>query len=323
MKNLKNIFFAIVAVLFGACLVWAAPEVKTVADAQSMYIGDNLKLTVTAVLDDGYFIIKPESGVENGSWCVKNVDVRQKPEKPNTFVIEYTLTAYTIAESLPLPVFEVFYSNAGGQTGSFYTADDLTVKIDTLLSDADNYEEIKDIKPLEPAVMPKWIVIFFGLSILFFVFVTGSVVLKQFKKLFKRKVKPSDPFVEAEKAFNTFLVNIAGTDSQDALFNIIDSRPLSAKECQTFYYELSEILRNYIDAKYKTNLSSKSGNFLYEGMKDIIETKLTVADNIGETVQNLYSFLKMAENVKYAGSTAGGAQLKNDFNLVKTLVEKL
>ncbi|MCL2389370.1 MAG: hypothetical protein FWC85_03195 [Elusimicrobia bacterium] len=323
MKRFKNILlaFMFIGVFYNA--VWAvAPALEFSVDKTSITIGERLTLTIRAVLADGNFIITPRTDVHAGLWRIVNASAAQVSQSPNTFVIEYLLTTFVTSESLLLPAFQIFYSDSAGNISSFFANSQISVYVESLILNDENFEGIRGAKPMQTLATPTWIVMLLTLFTALFMF---FVVWPFSKFLYKRyifKPKPANPQEDARKAINMLLLETVGDDDAHALFRAIDSGARNINY-STYYFRLSEILRNYIDAKYKTGTILLGGDILYKEVEKIIDANLNTEGNTAQVKQSVVDFITVSEDVKYAGTIPDAQAAKNAFNTVKALVEKL
>ncbi len=85
-------------------------------------------------------------------------------------------------------------------------------------------------------------------------------------------------------------------------------------EPRVFYFELSAILRSYIQARYAINAMEMTSEEFIPAIDHL------AIDNAGR--QDLKTLVRSADPVKFAGRAAEDAQMRDDLGFVKRLVEQ-
>ncbi|MEE8400315.1 MAG: DUF4381 family protein [Desulfobacterales bacterium] len=157
--------------------------------------------------------------------------------------------------------------------------------------------DIHDIKPPEPLGANPAIIIYILLGVLVLALLTGILIY------WRRRQKPSaeDP--------------LPVLPPEDIAFGALD-RLANTREIQArvFYFELSAILRSYIQARYVINAMEMTSEEFIPAIDHL------AIDRIHQ--QNLKALVRSTDPVKFAGHAAGDVQMRDDLDFVRQLVEQ-
>jgi hypothetical protein len=155
--------------------------------------------------------------------------------------------------------------------------------------------DIHDIKPLE-ILAADWSLLFYMLVTLFVLAIIGAGVYYWKKRRNRKQIPDAAPILPHEAALKLL----------DAL---ADVEKLDGK---AFYFNLSSILRAYIQARYNINA--------LEMTTEELLPKIDRLDLNREMHQELKALLRSSDPVKFAGVPAAVSKMRQDLDFVRNFI---
>jgi hypothetical protein len=274
-------------------------------DKSEMTIAERLNLKITAVIDENYEIELPPTGdklaqfgiVDYHTSALEMTDDHKK-KISRSYVLEPFLSGeYTI------PVMSVRFWKTGEQGKDDHTLDTEEIKISVKSLLPENFKDMKlhDIRP--PVVLPgaislwMWVAGFVGIVV-----VAGGIlfiVLKRRNKLQNIEIKQLPPH---ELAFNE-------------LERLLAQNLVEKGEIKTFYYEITHILRHYIENRFGINAPEQTTEEFLDGL----HTNTMFPETYKGLLKN---FLMHCDLVKFAAYQPTTDDIQNTFNSCKVFISE-
>jgi hypothetical protein len=261
-------------------------------------VGDPYWFQIEAIYPTNHTVILPEIGRE------KEIVVldRQWSQEPYTnghtrVEVTYSLTSFRIGDHIICTEPAIYLHNGITETNRF---PDTHLSVRTSLPD-DSSSEIADIKPVHklPGRVPRWLWVALGTAVTAFLIGVISSRLWKNREMIVPQPPPLPPHVIAFRAL-------------EALKN----KGLLEKDgCNPFYTELSAILRNYLEGRFRLNAPE-------ETTEEIVE-EMSRSNELNGLQRNiLQDFLRQADIVKFAKGHPDRTTMESAFNTTKQFVEE-
>jgi len=174
-------------------------------------------------------------------------------------------------------------------------------------------ESMKDILDIENIVLflwPKVLLFVFGiLALLLSIFLIIKIF--QFLKNRKKKILSLSPLEQSLKRLSKIGINLLINSPQPPL----KLRGGKGELCHSVYFELSEILREYLDRAYSFPAMEKSTSEI----KELFITNKPIALS-NEIIGELVSFFEKADQIKFAGQPSDNEGIKVDMEKIKNII---
>ena len=264
----------------------------------TIHVGDPVDLVVNAYFPTNGVIEFPEIGREK-EVVLLNRDWQNIPREDALAQAQvcYSLTSFRLGNHEVSS--KKILCHLGNQT---FTNDfpKIELKVVSALPD-DASTELDDIKPMQklPGRIPRWIWIVLGTALAAFGIGMISSKLWKNRETLIPKPPPIPPHVRAFQA----------------LEELMQKGLLEKDECNPFYTELSLILREYLEGRFRLNAPE-------ETTEEIIEALSQSPELTGVQRNILQEFMRQADIVKFAKGHPDRNTMESAFSTTKEFVEQ-
>lgn len=258
--------------------LWSQPKVTTTVNTKKNKIGAEFKLTLKTDVDTFSKVKFPESKFFGALEVIQSykIDTVKKGARYE-LIKKYGLTKFDSGKYL-IPKVPVIINGKTVFSDSIKVEVN-DVKVDTLKQ---KMYDIKDIVKVESPMGTWWIY----LLILLVIAIAGILIYKFIKK----------SQTEEKKEVIVFKTPI---EKATSLLQQLESKELWQKgEIKSYYSELTDIARNYIEEEIHIPAMESTTSELIEGLRKAAKQKKLKLSN--ETVENLEKVLQQADLVKFA-----------------------
>lgn len=266
------------------------PTIKAHVDKNEITIGDQIKYTVEITKSPGTKVELPKL---NNLGNFEILDYKVK-ESSNKISAEYTVTVFQTGVDT-IPSLTIHYTDAEGNFGKEQT-EKLPINIVSVLDE--NPSDIKDIKP--PEAMPSN---FLALALILGALCAGGAYL--YWRLKRKRVVPTEAVVKLRPAHEIAYERLKALASSDYL---------KFKKFKQYYIELSDIIRRYIEARYKILAPCETTYELTQNMK---KKKI-----IFSHIRTIGNFLSGCDLVKFAKHVPTTDETRSNFESAKSIIDR-
>lgn len=269
----------------------------TSIDTTKNKIGAEFKLTIKTDVDTLSKVVFPKLKNIGALEVIRSYPIDTvKNNDRYELIKKYGLTQFDSGK-YSIPSVKIIINNKP------YYSDSLKVEVANVVVDTlkQKMYDIKDIVPVENTIGDWWkyllaIVIIAGIGALVYWFV---------KKQQKKKIEEEVYKTPIEKATN--------------LLNSLEKKELWQKgEIKSYYSELTDIARNYIEEAIEIPAMESTTSELIAGLRAAsVKKKMTVTQ---ETIENLERVLKQADLVKFAKSKPVEYEITEDRNKIQKAI---
>ncbi len=289
--------------LFALCVtpVFAQPSVsiKSEATPREIYIGDPVafRLQITISSDVALAPIAPVQNI--GAFDVlalSSPTMRTEKDGKNTIAYQFLLTVYSTG-SQTIPAIPLQFATVDGSTASAQSQD-IEINVKSLLAEKGDEGNLRPLKGLFDFKSYLWIWVLIGL----FIATIGGYLGWRWFNLHRRKIsgEPEGPPRPPEEL------------AWEAIHKLEDADLIHSGQIKEFYYQLSVILRDYLERRYRLSaLDRTTSELLSEFRRQNFDSALT---SIGR------DFFENADLVKFAKFTPGENEVTDDLNRVKQFI---
>lgn len=275
-------------------------EIETSVDRAEVFIGDLIRYEVAIRYDSSkYTLVPPPLGANLGAFDVKDYQPDQvkeldddRIESRTLFVLStFTTGDYTIP---PLPViFEL-----PDESRKLLLAEPVPIKVQSLLTNAGDSVDIRPLK--EQYAFPRDYTQYYTYGGLGVILLLVAVVLWLLLRRKKREAELVDRRPPWEIAFE----KLAFLQHEDLA---------GKEEYKEYYLRLTELARWYLERMYHVEVLEMTTEQFVESFE-----KRELPNGLYD---NLISFFRHADMVKFARFTPERARTEGDFTLVHELIE--
>lgn len=266
--------------------------------AKAIRVGDPVELVVTAYFPTNGLLELPEVGRKK-EIVLLSQSGKNSPRKDGLTQIEtrFSITSFRLGEH------QISTNNilcrVGEQTLST-PFPKVVLRVETVLNETAN-SELADIKPMHrlPGRIPRWIWVLLGTAAI--AFLIGWISTKVWKH--REKIIPTAPPIPPHVI------------ALKALQHLKEKGLLEKNQCNPFYTELSLILREYLEGRFKLNATDETTEEIVEAMSQSPE--LT---RMQRTI--LQEFMRQADMVKFAKGRPDRATMESAFLTTKQFIEE-
>ncbi len=264
-------------------LVWAqgSIEVESKIDRSEMLIGDVIEYSILAKHDPDIEVKELPMAANLGQFEIRDYTVHDPVKSDGKILerIDYQISTFDTGE-YTIPPVAIKYTVAQDSVVKSIKTEPLTITVNSL--NPDEAGDIRDIKPpLAPAPNYKnLILLIVGIVLVLLLTVGIYIVLrrrKQGKPLFPQRTEPPRPPHEV---------------ALEALHRLRQSDLLATGQVKTFFSELSEILRVYIEDRYFIDAMEMTTREMLAALRE------QTADT--ESIEMLREVAETADLVKFA-----------------------
>jgi hypothetical protein len=276
-------------------------SVSANVDKARATIGDKINYKITVDFPENIEVFFPETKDKVGGLAVKDFAVAdiEKEKGRITREFRYVLETYK-ASSYIIPAFDIKYKEKLKSEIEVAKTPEIFVEVVTVL-DADA-SDVRGIKP--PVSLDKrYFKLYIIIAIVFGVLLLVAIVLHY---VYHRKQTETESIPEPLPAHQIAYNDLESLMAMDLI---------SKGQIKEYYYRLSNIVRHYIENRFKLMAPERTTEeFLAEMM---VTGKLT--EDHKELVGN---FLEHCDMVKFAAYGPDSREIENSFNSAKKLVDE-
>jgi len=277
------------------------PHVNANVDRAKVTIGDKINYKITVDFPEGMEVLPPEIKDEVGGLAVDDLGIEESRNEKGRIIreIRYVLETFNTGSYI-IPAFDIKYkTKPETEEAVVKTPEVFIVVVTTLDEDA---SDVRDIRP--PVVIKKnYFRLYYIVAIVFGVLaIAGAIMLFLYRKKQREVEFVPEPLSAHQIAYNEL-------ESLRALKLISEGR------IKEYYYRLSNIVRCYIESRFKLMAPERTTEeFLAE---------MTVTDRLAEVHKKLISnFLEHCDMVKFAAYGPDRREIENAFNSAIKLVDE-
>ncbi len=236
----------IIVLMVGLMVVaaFAAEQINVTAsvDKQTAYVGDLIDYTITITYDSTLQLTPPAAGANLGGFDVKDYEIGEEKKTDDgrrQQILAFKLRTFTTGDYV-IPPLPIEYMMPDSST-RYISADPIKIKIMSVLAEGVNADTLAP-KPLKAqaslATKRKtiWLIIIAAA-----VLGIGGVVFYLWRR---RRTKEETAYVDPRPSWEIAYADLA----------VLKDRNLPAKgELKEYYFELSDIMKRYIDKKFEVN----------------------------------------------------------------------
>jgi len=300
-KLLRNITIVWI-LIFWTHLYAGKISVSTSLDKSVIHIGDYIKYSITIKYKSKLRIILQPPGANLGQFDIKDYNVVDLKKDKNGFLmkkIEYTITTYFLGE-FEIPSVEINYIDDNGNKG-YIKSESMVVKVIPIERRPGDKDDIRDIK--KPIYVKNYTLLY----ILIALFILGLIAVVVYLFLKNRKREVSKEEIEKQREPEDI-------EAMKKIDELVSKQYIEQGMIKQFYFELSEIIREYLSRRYKIATLERTS---YEIMTDL--NKLLFDK---ELIKKFDYFFNESDMVKFAKHIPDKNQLKSIVPDAKELIER-
>jgi len=280
---LKKIFILIIFTFLLTSNFYAQVEVKTGVDKTKINIGDYFDYYIEINYDKNIQLILPPPGKELGSFDIKDYNTFEKKLKNKNYLkITYTLTTYFLGP-FEIPSIEIKYINKKNNKQGSIKTEPLTITVVPVKRTPSDIDDIRDIKNVIYLKNYIWLYILIVIIIL----VAGILLYIYAKKYLKQPVK--EIFVKPETPKPPHIIALKKIEA------LKNKNYLKEKKYKIFYFELNEILREYLNKRYEIKTLERTSFEIMRDLKKVIDNQKEK-----DLLKNFDKFFQNTDRVKFA-----------------------
>ncbi|MGR3174322.1 MAG: hypothetical protein ACUZ8N_06950 [Candidatus Scalindua sp.] len=277
------------------------PHVNANVDKAKVTIGDKIKYKITVDFPDGIEILLPEIKDEVGGIAVKDFGIEESRNEKGRITQEiwYTLETFNTGSYI-IPAFDIKYKMRPGTEEAVVKTPEVFIEVVTTLDE--NASDVRGITPTV-AINKSYSRLYYIIAIVFGVLViVGAIILFLYRRKQKETEFIPEPLPAHQIAYNE-LERLRALDL------------ISEGRIKEYYYRLSNIVRHYIESRFKLMAPERTTEeFLAE---------MTVTNRLSEVHKELISnFLEHCDMVKFAAYGPDSREIENAFNSAIKLVDE-
>ncbi|MHC4268598.1 MAG: hypothetical protein ACYSTS_09045 [Planctomycetota bacterium] len=304
--------FIVFAYTEGSCVVQAQGSLKEEnskqlvnvtanVDKARATIGDKINYKITVDFPENMEVFFPETKEKVGDLTVKDFDVAdiEKEEGRITRELMYILETYKTGSYI-IPAFDIKYKEKHKSEVEVAKTPEIFIEVATTLDE--DASDVRDIKP--PVSLHKsYFRLYIIIAIAFGVLALAAIVLHY---IYRRKEMETESIPEPLSAHQIAYNELESLRTMDLI---------SKGQIKEYYYRLSNIVRHYIENRFKLMAPERTTEeFLAE---------MTVTGKLAEDHKKLVgNFLEHCDMVKFAAYGPDSREIDNSFNSAKRLVDE-
>lgn len=276
-------------------------SVNANVDTVRATIGDKIHYKITVDFPENIEVFFPETKDKVGGLAVKDFNVVdiEKDKGRTTREFSYILETYKTGSYI-IPAFDIKYKEKLKSEVGVAKTPEIFIEVVTTLDE--NASDVKDIKP--PVSLDKsYFRLYIIIAIVFGVLALAAIVLHYIYHRKHREIESiPEPLPSHQIAYND-LESLRAMDL------------ISKGQIKEYYYRLSNIVRHYIENRFKLMAPERTTEeFLAE---------MTVTDMLSGAHKELVgNFLEHCDMVKFAEYGPDSREIENSFSSAKKLVDE-
>jgi len=302
MMRLKSIIIFGILLTINSVIYAGSISVQTGVDKSVIHIGDYIKYYIIIKYSKGIKPLPPRPGANLGQFDIKDYNVIELEKTKEGLLqkkIEYTITTYFLGE-FEIPPVEIEYIDENKNKG-IIKSEPMIIKVVPVKRRPDDKDDIRDIK--KPIYIKTYLWLYILITVLLIAIVAYAVYW-----YIKRKPEVKEEIKEEVKRLPEDI------EALNRIEEIVSKGYLENGQIKQFYFELSEIIREYLSRRYQIpTLERTTSEILYDLQKVIYGSEL---------YKKFYNFFYECDMVKFAKYIPTKNQLKSIVPLAKELIEK-
>ena len=276
-------------------------SVSANVDKARATIGDKINYKITVDFPENIEVFFPETKDKVGGLAVKDFDVAdiEKEKGRITREFRYVLETYKTGSYI-IPAFDIKYKEKLKSEVEVAKTPEIFIEVATTLDE--DASDVRGIKP--PVALDKsYFRLYIIIAIVFGVLILAAIILHY---LYRRKHRETESIPEPLPAHQIAYNDLESLMAMDLI---------SKGQTKEYYYRLSNIVRHYIENRFKLMAPERTTEeFLAE---------MTVTERLTEDHKELVgNFLEHCDMVKFAAYGPDSREIENSFNSAKKLVDE-
>ncbi|MCP4266911.1 MAG: protein BatD [Candidatus Brocadiaceae bacterium] len=276
-------------------------SVNANVDKAMATIGDKINYKITVDFTENIEVFFPETKEKIGDLTVKDFDVTdiEKEEGRTTRELSYVLETYKTGSYI-IPAFDIKYKEKLKDDVMVAKTPEIFIEVATTL-DADA-SDVRDIAP--PVALHKsYYKLYIIIAMVFGVLALAALILHY---VYNGKNRETESVPEPLSAHQIAYNELESLNAMDLI---------SKGQIKEYYYRLSNIVRHYIENRFKLMAPERTTEeFLAE---------MIVTGKLAEGHKKLVGdFLEHCDMVKFAAYGPDSREIENSFNSAKRLVDE-
>jgi hypothetical protein len=302
-RKLNSILILLLLTSF-ALISQAAEEslisVESHVDRATITIGDRILYTLTVKADPGVKLEPLALGSNLGAFEVKDYKIYDPTKTKDGKIInksEYVITTFTTGEYV-IPPITINYADPKGEKRKIQS-EPLFILVKSVGATESDKEDIRGLKPPIEIKGGYWTY----LLILPALVLLGAFGFLYYRQKSKALALPKIPEELKKPAWEVAFLELE---------NLKNSDILERKEIKKYYIILSDIIRKYLERRYRITALDRTTPEVKSEMKSVKADK--------EIIDSVYDFLFSCDLVKFAKYVPLKEEIEKDWNQAYTIV---
>jgi len=275
--------------------------VKSKVDKRVITVGELIKYTLLIEKDENIQVQVPGYGVDLGSFEIHDYKgIKQQRTKKGRVLIqtEYIITTYDTGE-YKIPPITIEYTMPDKKTKKIYSQE---IKIKVKPTMPQNAKDIKDIKPpINLKVdLSKYLWI---LTVIFLILLLGIIGIMHWNKMKKSPLEENIKYIRPPHEI-----------AYEQLNRIEKSTLLAQGLIKEYYTQLSDVIRQYIESRYKIDALELTTQELIKEMK--------IRELNEEHIELIQHFLEECDLVKFAKYIPHKDEINRIIEVAREIVDR-
>jgi len=295
---IKRVFISVILLLACKPLFAEPVDLKVKIDRDKITIGDRVKYEVIVEYDNGIEIGPYAPGKNLGEFEVKDYKVDAPKKTKNGRIISravYTIAAFTTGE-FTIPGLKIKYKGMDKQEKEI-ASNEIKINVEGVKPGPNDKDDIRPLKG--PAEIKRSFFALLSAACILFAAVIAAFIY--FKKKKRKEEKPAPPPRPAEEI------------AKDALKALREMRLAEKGLIKEYYIRLSDIIRTYIENRYRIFAMDRTTWELFQEMKSKRMDRQHV-----DTINN---FLEGCDMVKFAKYTPGQKEIEEAYKRAEEIID--
>jgi len=295
----KKILILIILLLSSTCAFADSVNIKTQVDKPKITIGERITYEIILEYDKAVEIEPVRLGENLGEFEIKDYHIQEPAKtKDNRLISRYTyiITTFTTGD-FTIPVVKLKYKDVDGKEKEI-SSEELKITVESVKPKPSNKDDIRPLKgPAEiKGRFPIGLVI-----ILVLLFISAAAVFIYLRNKKKIKEKPVIPQRPPEEF------------AREALKALLEMKLVEKGFIKEYYIRLSDILRTYIEGRYRIFALDRTTWELYQEMRSKKIERMHV-DKIND-------FLEDCDLVKFAKYIPNSKEIEEVYKRAEEIIE--
>jgi hypothetical protein len=272
---------------------------KVEVDRTSVNIGDRITYKIKVKAPKDYEIQIPSFGETLADFAVKDFIASQRGFFSKTYIHSYILDSFKTGE-FTIPAAVIKYKASEALEWKEAVTDEITVTVKSLLNETERSAGIRDIKG--PYSIKDLTLIYIAIAVIAVILIGIAIYMFLKKRKDRKKITAPLPPPAHETALN-------------ALSALLDRNLISEGKIREFYFELSNIVRHYLEDRFYLKAPEMTTE------EFLLHLKNTDILNLDQK-SLLREFLSHCDMVKFAKHLPGDKEIESSYGSARRLVEQ-